>query len=230
MKYISKKYAVMAFTVLLSALLCLMVSASAEEMKKQQRYEIPDSCAFQVKDIKSYDIFLNQESGSSKQFIAVTFSLMNLRTEPFYVKTETAARLVYDGDFEYDADDIWANPEGSYYAQGPKVWLYVYEMDDEGNIISSGEDLARGYSQPTIRFEAGYERIYDPINVAFYYIPDGPENEYAYQTRDPSKTVLDPLVERTYHYVFLVPDVVAEDEGLRELILTIDGEEYTLRF
>ena len=55
-------------------------------------------------------------------------------------------------------------------------------------------------------------------------------DEYAMNSLDGSKTVLDPLVQRTYHYVFQVPEIVAEDEGLRVLTLTVNGTDYQMRF
>ena len=67
------------------------------------------------------------------------------------------------------------------------------------------------------------------------YVPEtdtfvGIESDATLTCTDSSKTALDPLVERTYHYVFAVPEIVARDEGLRVLTLNIGDAAYQMRF
>ena len=213
-----------------SMFLLLQAAALANTGKTGTEYTIDGECTFKINSVQAYDMFFNQDSGTGKQWIVVSFDLLNWRTDSFYVKTETAAQVIYDGDYEYEPDHLWPNPEGSYYSQNAKDTLYIYEMNESGQILSNGTDSGNGYAKTEVTFHSGYARMYDPINNVFYYWKDGPENPWSYQSTDSSKTVLDPLVERTYHYVFLVPDLVAEDEGLRELVFTVCDEEYYFRF
>lgn len=204
--------------------------ADTQKLKLNAEMTMEDICSFTVKDVKVYDVFMNQQSGSSKQFIVASFDLLNWQTEQLFVKAQTDAKLIYDEDFEFEAAYLWANPEGAYYRTDGEQYLYIYKMDENGKIYSNGTDNNGGYVNPSVKYHSGYVRVYDPINVSFYHVEDGNDSVKAYRTVDSSKTVLDPLVERTYHYVFLVPDIVAEDEGLRELIFTVEDSEYSMRF
>ena len=222
-----KKLASILFVILLVA---SCSSAFAESNKLGKEYTIDEVCAFKVKSAKPYDTFFNQESGASKTWMVISVEVLNLKTEPFYVKTETSAQVVFDEDYEFTPDYLWPNPEGTYFRADGDEWLDVYLMDDNGKIYSDGEDANGGYATPKIKYHNGYERKYNPIDVCFEYENEGPNNSKTYKSQDSSKTVLDPLVKRTFHYVFLVPDIVAEEEGLRELIFTIGNEEYSYRF
>lgn len=205
-------------------------SAFAESSKLGKEYTMDEICTFKVKSAKSYDVFFNQDSGTSKTWIVISFEVLNLKTEPFYVKTETSAQVIFDDDYEFTPDYLWPNPEGTYFRSDGNEWLNVYLMDDNGRIYSDGDDANGGYANPKIRYHNGYERNYNPVGVYFDYDNEGADHSHTYKSQDGSKTVLDPLVRRTFHYVFLVPDLVAEEEGSRELIFTIGDEEYSYRF
>lgn len=207
-------------------LCCFYCSAFAESDTIGKKYTIDGVCTFSVKSTKTYDVFFNQESGTGKNWIVVSFELLNLGTESFYVKTQTDAQIIFEYDFEYSPDYLWANPEGSYSYIGynGEEWLYVYGMDDSGRIYSNGHHNKDGYETPAIyTWNSAQYQYYNPISISL-------DSWQHFISQDNSKTVLEPLVERTYHYVFLVPDLVAEGEGLRELIFTVDGEEYLFRF
>ena len=210
-------------------LLVFQFTALADTGKIGKEYTLDGECTFKVKSAKGYDVFFNQESGTTKQWIVVSFELLNWRDDLFYVKTETKAKVIYEDNFEYNPDHLWANPEGTYYQSGGKNWIYVYLMDDNGKIYCNKTDNGGGYVNTTIDF-SGYIQIYNPEKMTFYTKKDGPDTKWQYNSIDLSKTILDPLVKRTYHYVFLVPDLVAEEEGARELIFTVCGEEYSFRF
>ena len=76
----------------------------AEGDKFGKEYTIDGECILKVKSAKPYDVFFNEDSLSGKTWIAVSFDLLNPRTDPFYVKTATGARVVYDGDFDFSPD------------------------------------------------------------------------------------------------------------------------------
>ena len=217
-------------TMIICSIFFIQSMAFADTGKIGKEMTIEGECSFTIKAVRSYDVFFNQESGTSKQWIIASFELLNWRDDSFYVKTETNAKIVYDEDFEYESNYLWPNPEGTYFRADGDEWLKVYLMDDNGKIYTDGEDANGGYATPRIKYHNGYERKYNPIDVCFEYENEGPNNSKTYKSQDSSKTVLDPLVKRTFHYVFLVPDIVAEEEGLRELIFTIGGEEYSYRF
>ena len=225
--------------------LCATGSAFAEAVQKGKRVEIEDFCAFTINDVQAYDVFFNHKSGESKDFIAFSFTIQNLKTDQFFIKADTTASIVYEDDFEFSPDYLWAGPEGSYYQSENDKWIHIFGMDVNGNIFSNCEDSKGGFVQPSVlvpkefwslaKGDIDADALYDPQSGIFYFdtVSDqkvGPDSVHTYKSTDPSKTVLDPVVERTYHYVFLVPDMVAQDEGNRELIFTVDGEEYTLRF
>ena len=203
--------------------------AQGETLKLGSEITIEDVCSFTVKAVKGYDVFMNQQSGTAKQFLVVSFDIINWMTEPLYLKTQMAAKLVYDESFEFEADYLWANPEGTYlYSKDNETRTYVTDVDELGNILAyysgtSSMTSGGGLEQPYVKWINTY--YYNPIDTTFVHSDD----RY-YTSLDPSKTVFDPLVERTMHYVFIVPDLVAEDEGLRVLTLSIEGYEYELRF
>ena len=205
-------------------------SPQSDEIKVGQEVTIDDLCSFAIKSIKEYDQFMNVSSGDSKQFLVISFSIINWRTESLYLKTQMKAILVYDEDFEFESNYLWANPEGSYYSKSSDKYLYVFKADENGGITSNGDDIGGGFENMSVKFHGGYVRDYDPINISFYYAKDGNESSYAFHSVDKSKTVFDPLVRRTMHYVFSVPNIVAKDEGLRVLTLTIEGHEYQITF
>lgn len=208
----------------------LSLSAAAESNKIGREYTIEEECKFTVKSAKSYDVFFNQDSGTSKTWIVISFEVLNLRTDSFFVKTETDAQLIFEDDYEFSPDYLWVNPEGSYFRSDGSEWLNVYFMDDSGKLYSDGDDANGGYAAPGIKYHNGVERKYNPIGIYFDYNNDGPNDTATYKSQDSSKTILDPLVKRTYHYVFLVPDLVADEEGARELLFTVVGEEYSYQF
>lgn len=234
------------FVMFLIAVFVLTIDfASGETLQKNQRYKQEDYCVLTLKDVKSYDVFFSQESGTAKDFIVASFSLQNLKTQQFFVKADTAAKIVYDGDFEFEANYLWTNPEGTYYQAENQKWLYVFNMNDKGYISSNYADSNGGFISPSVyvpneffSLARGYidaDALYDPQNNIFYFsvVADqfvGPDSKHTFKSIDPSKTVLDPIVERTYHYIFHVPDMVAQDEGNRELIITVGEVDYTIRF
>ena len=215
--------------------ICLVLgtaSACAESIKLGKAITLDGSCEFAVNSVKVYDRFLNQESGSSKQFVVVSFDLLNLRVdEQFYTKAETDAKLTYDGDFEFPATYLWNSPVGAYYRAASNQYLFIVAMDEHG-VPSIQHDSkmpsswGKTYEDAWVKWN--YQYNYNPIEDAYLY--QGNKTDEQYWRHGESKTVLNPLVERTYYYVFHVPDIVAEEEGMRELILTVDDEEYTLRF
>ncbi len=218
--------AIMAAVVLL--MLQAVALADAEEFG--QEITIGDECSFTIKSVKSYDVFFNQESGSTKDWLVVSFELLNWRTDQFFVKTETKAQIIYDDDFEFEADYLWPNPVGTYYMKSYNETIYVYYIDEHGGIYSNGDDMNYGLEKLCLKIYS-YERFYDPLKDEYVATVDSdPNDPDHYVSMDSSKTILDPLVERTYYYVFLVPDLVAEEEGNRELIFTVCGEEYSFRF
>lgn len=226
-----------ALCIALCLVLLLQSVALADTGKIGQQYIVDGECSFTVNSAKEYDVFFNQESGSAKQWISVSFDLLNWRTDSFFVKTETEAKIVYDDDFEYEADHLFPDPVGSYRFNKDGIsFLYVTAVDDNGKIAKnaikgSGSswffdlyDDSSTYTDIYVSFGGSALYHYDPINDAFIW------EDKVFESTDSSKTILDPLVQRTYHYVFLVPDIVAEEEGARELIFTVAGEEYAFRF
>ena len=233
MRHIAKALA-LAFCLIL----LLQSVALADTGKIGKEYTIDGECSFTVKSIKPYDVFFNEESGDSKTWIAVTIDLLNLRNDSFYVKTEAKAKVVYDDDFDYTNDYLWPSLEGSYYCTNSKAGLYINSMDEIGILYCSGMNVDHTYgdkstiSKPFIQIGniMLYNYSYHPEGVFFDTNNKGIDDYNTYKSTDPSKTVLDPLVKRTYHYIFLVPDLVAEEEGARELVFTVCGEEYSFRF
>ena len=216
--------------IIIAAIMIFSINASADILKQDQDTEIYGVCSLKVINAKDYDVFMNQESGSSKEFLVVSLSLLNLKKDPLYVKTEISAKLVYDNDYEFEPEYLWVNPEGSYYCADTNSYLYIFEMDENGMIYSDHGNHSSGnnYSTTTaIESSRSQTVYYDPINVRFYC---GDDPSMIYDSSDPSKTVLDPLVSRVFHYVFVVPDMAAEDEGLRTFIITVDNEEFELQF
>mgnify|MGYP007101853484 CR=1 FL=1 len=233
---------------LLVALFVLMSScAIAETIQKKQVYEVEDCCALTLKDVKAYDVFFNQSSGNAHTFIVASICLQNLKTEQMFVKKDLQAKVIYDGDFEFPVNEIWPNVEGSYYCLGPnsnECYLWIHRMDDTGKLIATSityDSYSEGnrLDNTSTDFESvsitqsfsgfnGYEFIYSPLDDSFHgtdYL-----SEHNFVSIDESKTVLDPIVERTYHFVFIVPDLVAKEEGSRELSLVVDDEEFSFRF
>lgn len=233
------KKIVRSLSIALCLVLLLQSVSLADTGKIGKEYTIDGECSFTVKSANAYDVFFNQSSGQSKEWIVVTVDLLNWRNDFFYVKSEVKAKLVYDDDFEYEVDHLFPDPVGSYRFNKDGVsFLYVTYVDDYGRISKNTvkgngsswffdlKDDSSTYKDIYVAFsgwgDADYH--YDPINDAFIL------EDRAFESTDSSKTKLDPLVQRTYHYAFLVPDMVAEEEGARELIFTVCGEEYPFRF
>ncbi len=220
-------------------LVCIFILSSAsisfaDTVKIGKEYTIEDVCSFTVNSAKEYDVFLNQESGGNKQWIVVSADILNWRDDSFYVKTETSAKVIYDGEFEYIADYLWTKPVGTYYREHDDFTIWISEFDANGKMYITGDDTLYGdkcsSNEITVWVDAnvlsGALSYYDPITDVFNYY----EGNSQFVSQDPSKTVLNQLEERTYYYVFQVPDLVAEEEGARELIFTVAGEEYAFRF
>lgn len=185
-------------------------------------------CTFSIQSVKEYDMFMGVESGEAQQFLVVSFDLLNWQTEPFYVRTQTSAQLAYADDFVFESTHLWSNPGGTYeglrpYTSDQKLTVYIYGIDENGNVLhSNGTDFTE-YNEIVIDTGANWFTSYNPKEDIFdgYVIVKNKYND---------KTVLDPLVQRTYHYVFQVPEIVAKDEGLRVLTLTVNGTAYQMRF
>lgn len=217
-------------------LVCIFILSSAsisfaDTVKIGKEYTIEDVCSFTVNSAKEYDVFLNQESGSNEQWIVVSVDILNWRDDSFYVKTETGAKVIYDGDFEYATDYLWTKPVGTYYRAKNNTTTRIHQFDDKGNIYYTSDDYvtAQSSDESNVWLKWTYTYKYSPIKDMWIY---DSQNDDSYQivSQDPSKTVLNQLEERTYYYVFQVPDLVAEEEGARELIFTVAGEEYAFRF
>ena len=204
---------------------------TAQEIKAGSNIYIDELCAFTVKSTKVYDKFMNTESGDASEFIVISFDIINWKIEPLYLRTEMRANLEYDESFDFEPTYFWANPQGTYYCTGDGISIYVYNMDDSGTIRSNTSVLSSNYSEIKVSTR-GYERLYYPEIDTFAYQKDleTQNTNYLYPSIDNSKTVFDPLVQRTMHYVFKVPNIVAKDEGLRLLTISIGGNDYQLRF
>lgn len=220
-----------AFEMLLLILLCLEVEA--ESISQSLDYVVDDLCSFKILNAQSYDIFMNQESGSTKEYIVITFKLLNYKKDKLNLKKETKSKLLYNEDFVYESDYLWTNPEGSYINNNNEK-LFVFEMNESGKI-----SYCRGENSYTDVDSGGYERLsiegltgwynefstYDPINARFVY-----DEKPIYNSIDPDKTILDPLESRVFHYVYLVPDIVANDIGFRTFVFSVGNDEYELTF
>lgn len=210
-------------------MLCVVGCASAEKP-----YEIDEFCAFEVESISEYSTFFNQQCEYGKKFLVASVRISNLKTEPLSVKTEIESKIVYDEDFEFNADYTWPDPLGTYYMESRNETIYICQIKD-GKVFYVEDHTPReeafDYEKTIINAYSWYDRFYDPINDEFFRDADSaPDDPDHFVSQDPSKTVLDPIVERTFHYVFSVPEIVADDEGKRELILTLNGEEYSWNF
>lgn len=182
-------------------------------------------CTFSIQSVKEYDVFMGVESGDAQQFLVVSFDLLNWQTEPFYVRTQTSAQLAYADDFTFESTYLWSNPGGTY--QIEDEFIKVFSVDENGALLASGDDESMDFTNLVVYYYYSYSNKYwgySPMEDQFV------TDEYAMNSLDGSKTVLDPLVQRTYHYVFQVPEIVAEDEGLRVLTLTVNGTDYQMRF
>lgn len=182
-------------------------------------------CTFSIQSVKEYDVFMGVESGDAQQFLVVSFDLLNWQTEPFYVRTQTSAQLAYADDFTFESTYLWSNPGGTY--QLEDRFFRVYSVDESGALFASVETLSMDFTDLIVRhLFAAVRRSWGYSPMEDQFIAD----ERVMNSMDGSKTVLDPLVQRTYHYVFQVPEIVAEDEGLRVLTLTVNGTDYQMRF
>lgn len=181
-------------------------------------------CTFSIQSVKEYDRFMGVESGEAQQFLVVSFDLLNWQTEPFYVRTQTSAQLAYADDFTFESTYLWSNPGGTY--QIEDEFIKVFSVDENGVLLASDETKSMDFTNLVVHFPYIVYRDwrYSPMEDQFV------SDEYAMNSLDGSKTVLDPLVQRTYHYVFHVPEIVAKDEGLRVLTLTVNGIAYQMRF
>lgn len=228
-------------TVIVCFILFFQVTALADTGKIGKEYTIDGECSFTVKSANAYDVFLSQSSGQSKEWIVVTVDLLNWRNDLFYVKTEAKANLVYDDDFKFEVNYLFPDPVGSYRFNKDGVsFLYVTYVDDYGRISKytkkgNGSSWSFDLYDDTSTYQDIYVNFgkswgvsavyhYDPLKDAYVW------DDKAFESTDSSKTILDPLVQRTYHYLFLVPDIVAEEEGARELVFTVCGEEFSFRF
>ena len=195
---------------------------------------VDDVCTFTIKSVKPYKMFMNTSSGDASTFLVVSFDIINWKTEPLYLRTQVKASLQYDESFDFEPTYLWANPAGTYH--NPKTshssnlsYFIVYNMDESG-ILTSNTVNRGDYERPTLNAynSTGYDndnRTYNPEEDCF-----GSAQNDTYACIDSSKTVFDPLVKRTMHYVFTVPNIVAKDEGLRVLTLSIGGNDYQLTF
>lgn len=178
-------------------------------------------CTFSIQSVKEYDRFMGVESGEAQQFLVVSFDLLNWQTEPFYVRTQTSAQLAYADDFVFESTHLWSNPGGTY--QMEDTFLKVFSVDENGVLLASRETESMDFTNLVV-YIPYRDWQYSPMEDQFVL------DAYAMNSLDGSKTVLDPLVQRTYHYVFQVPEIVAKDEGLRVLTLTVNGIAYQMRF
>lgn len=182
-------------------------------------------CTFSIQSVKEYDMFMGVESGEAQQFLVVSFDLLNWQTEPFYVRTQTSAQLAYADDFTFESTYLWSNPGGTY--QIEDTFLKVFSVDENGVLLASRETKSMDFTNLVVNFPYKYRYQdwgYSPMEDQFI------AGDNVMNSLDGSKTVLDPLAQRTYHYVFHVPEIVAEDEGLRVLTLTVNGIAYQMRF
>ena len=152
----------------------------AETIKVGEEITIDDVCTFTVKAVQEYDVFMNQKSGSAQQFLVVSFDMLNWQTEPFYVRTQTSAELVYDEAFEFTSTYLWSNPGGTYLIYDNGDTLYVYGIGKD-NMITSGGKTQASTSEiaelANLRVDySGYYRFYNPIDdyfIAEHDIHDG---------------------------------------------------------
>ena len=184
-------------------------------------------CTFSIQSVKEYDMFMGVESGEAQQFLVVSFDLLNWQTEPFYVRTQTSAQLAYADDFAFESTHLWSNPGGTY--QMEDEFIKVFSVDENGALLASGDEASMDFTNLVVTCYINHPFSwrnwrYSPMEDQFI------SDEYAMNSLDGSKTVPDPLVQRTYHYVFQVPEIVAKDEGLRVLTLTVNGIAYQMRF
>ena len=207
--------------------------AGVETIKAGNEITIDDVCTFTVKSVQEYDVFMGVESGAAQQFLVVSFDMLNWQTEPFYVRTQTSAELTYAEDFSFAPTYLWSDPGGTYYwndSNNDYAIIQIYKVDDYGIIECNDEPLSSGYESIIVKADAKWSSL-----MKNRYVPEtdtfvGIESDATLTCTDSSKTVLDPLVERTYHYVFAVPEIVARDEGLRVLTLNIGDAAYQMRF
>ena len=155
-------------------------------------------------------------------------------TEPLLLRRQVKASLVYDERFPYEPLYLWSNPGGTY--QSSDTVLRVYDMDFSGNIkftfettmndVGSQGEPRGGYERPQIFLfgKAGW----DPGRFSNYNPEEDRFNDCL--CIDGSKTVLEPLVKRTMHYVFRVPNIVVKEEGFRVFALSVGDNEYQLIF
>ncbi len=203
--------------------------AGVETIKAGDEITIDDVCTFTVKAVQEYDVFMGVESGAAQQFLVVSFDMLNWQTEPFYVRTQTSAELTYAEDFSFAPTYLWSDPGGTYqffHQNGSIYTVKIYDVDENGNILCYKEPESSGYDDIVVISSKNDPNRYYPEEDMFYSYNWGEEHICT----DSSKTVLDPLVERTYHYVFAVPEIVARDEGLRVLTLNIGDAAYQMRF
>lgn len=185
-------------------------------------------CTFSIQSVKEYDMFMGVASGDAQQFLVVSFDLLNWQTEPFYVRTQTSAQLAYADDFTFESTYLWSNPGGTYesiepFSSSGATTIKIYSIDEKGNFSNSVSEEFAEYDNIIVGTVYDWAMNYNPKEDTF-------EGKVVLKNQYNSKTVLDPLVQRTYHYVFQVPEIVAKDEGLRVLTLTVNGTDYQMRF
>jgi len=203
----------------------------SDDIEIGRKAGIDDVCAFTLKDISVHDLFLNVSSGESKQFLVASVDFINLMTEPVNVRTLTSAGLIYDEDFSFPLESIWFAPQGTYHRNADNGQLSIFCMNADGEFLgsTSASKIDNSLENPYFQWTNTYR--YRPDIDAFTVDGDVDENKF-YQCVDLDKFVFDPLVERSMYFVFRVPTLVTESdaEGLRELTLTIDGNDFCLTF
>lgn len=174
-----------------------------------------------------YDKFMNIESGSAEQFIVVSFEITNLMTTPLYIQTQTKAILSYNDNFEYNTSMVLSNPGGTYENKGTRDILYVYNVDSKGKVTVGGSHncsaVEEGFESINVKHYVN-NYVYNPITDAF------DAYDRSLPCIDSTKQILAPLEKRTYHYVFTVPNLVANDKDMRVLLFTIKGVTYKMIF
>jgi len=208
-----------------------LTGSSSEKIKPGSEIMIDEVCTFTVHSVKEYDVFMNIPSGDDKQLLVVSFDFMNLMPDQLFLKTQMDANLCYDDSFDFEPAHLWAEPQGYFvYSGDASQTLTILGINDDSSLqfYCTGSYMPvfeGGFETPVLNYGGGQNYFFIPDENVFRHT----ESRY-FSSQDASKTVFDPLVERTMFYVFQVPEIVAEDEGLRELTLTVDGEEFYLIF
>jgi len=211
-------------------------STTSQKVKVGSSVLVDETCTFTIRSTKPFNVFMNTSSGDAATFLVVTMDIINWKTEPLYLRTQVKASLEYDESFDFEPTFLWLDPVGTYRCNKPENssnyidTLRVYAIDGSGSISSNASKTKGGYEYPSIH--RYYTGDYAEDWYAYYPEDDCFKNTKGvlFTSADESKTVLDPLVQRRIHYVFKVPNVVAKDEGLRVLTLSIGGNDYQLTF